>query len=420
MSSPDSTATQSAPPGKLKQPPAVWAVLAASIVAFMGIGLVDPILPVIGEGLNASHAQIELLFTSYFLIIGLSNLLTGWVSSRIGNKRTLLLGLALVVVFSALAGQSNSVGEVVLYRAGWGLGIALFISTSMSVIIGHAAGGPQRAVTLFESALGIGIASGPLLGSLLGNESWRAPFFGVAVLMAIAFAVVASSVPRTPAPPKSERTRLSEPIRALSHKGLALGSVVALMWNFGFFTLLAYTPLLIGLGVYELGAIFFAWGVLVALAAVYVAPWLLARYKATSLLAYVMGIVGVILLIIGVAHDSTSVIVPAIIISGLPLGVGNSLLSNILFGVSHTDTADASAATNFIRFTGGAIAPFLAGTLSEHVSAAAPLFVAGSVVAVGLVVLVVGRRLLVAAGPKPEQDSPVALKDEAAREFATA
>ena len=407
-----------APQGKPKQPPAVWAVLAASVVAFMGIGLVDPILPVIGEGLDATHAEIELLFTSYFLIIGVSNLLTGWVSSRIGAKKTLLVGLALVVVFSALAGQSDSVAEVVLYRAGWGLGIALFISTSMSVIISHATGGPQRAVTLFESALGVGIASGPLLGALLGAESWRAPFFCVATLMAIAFIVVATSVPRTPRPPASERTRLSEPLRALSHKGLALGSVVALLWNFGFFTLLAYTPLLIGLGVYELGAIFFAWGTLVAIAAVWVAPWLLARYRATSLLAGVIAIVGVVLLIIGLEHDSTSVIVPAIIVSGLPLGIGNSLLSNLLFGVSHTDPADAAAATNFIRFTGGAIAPFLAGTLAVEVSPAAPMYVAAAVLLVGLAVLLVGRGLLAPAGPRPQASGVSAPAD--GRELAPA
>ncbi len=71
---------------------------------------------------------------------------------------------------------------------------------------------------------------------------------------------------------------------------------------------------------------------------------------------------------------------PAIILSGLPLGIGNSLLSNLLFGVSHTDPADAAAATtNFIRFTGGAISPFLAGKLSEQVSASAPLYVSAAV-----------------------------------------
>lgn len=383
------------------QPRAVWAVLAASVVAFMGIGLVDPILPVIGEGLDASHSEIELLFTSYFLIIGLSNLLTGWVSSRLGEKRTLLTGLALVIVFAALAGQSNSVTEIVLYRAGWGLGIALFISTSMAALIQHAEGGPQRAVVLFESALGIGIASGPLLGAVLGAQSWRAPFFGVAVLMGVAFLVVWSSLPGQARPPASAHTRLSEPLRALGHKGLALGSVVALLWNFGFFTLLAYTPLLLGLGVYELGAVFFAWGLLVAISAVYIAPRLLAQHRATSLLAIVLVMVATILLVIGLESGNHSVLIPAIIISGLPLGVGNSLLSNLLFGVSHTDPADAAAATNFIRFTGGAMAPFLAGVLSENVSASAPLYVATVIVTGALVVLLLGRGVLQPVGPPP-------------------
>ena len=64
------------------QPRAVWAVLGAGIVAFMGIGLVDPILPIIATGIHASGSQVELLFTSYFLIIGVSNLLAGFVSTR--------------------------------------------------------------------------------------------------------------------------------------------------------------------------------------------------------------------------------------------------------------------------------------------------------------------------------------------------
>ncbi|MDQ8043342.1 MAG: MFS transporter [Solirubrobacteraceae bacterium] len=411
-----------APTAKLKQPPAVWAVLAASVVAFMGIGLVDPILPVIGKGLHASHSQIELLFTSYFLIIGVSNLLTGFVSSRIGDKNTLMLGLILVVVFSALAGQSHSVNEVVAFRAGWGLGIALFISTSMSVLISHAAGGPQRAVTLFESALGIGIASGPLLGAVLGAQTWRAPFFGVAALMFVSFLVIVSSVPKTPAPTPEHRTRLTEPLRALGHTGLALGSIIALLWNFGFFTLLAYTPLILGLGVYQLGATFFAWGVLVALSAVYIAPYLLKRYPVTTLLLPVLAAVTAILVLIGIFHTSESVLVPLIIVSGLPLGLGNSLLSNLLFSVSHTDPADAAAATNFIRFTGGAIAPFLAGKLSEKVSTQAPLYVSAAVVLVSIGVLLASRGVLTPAAPRvqtPEEEF-ARLEDEQRKQLATA
>ena len=86
------------------QPKAVWAVAFACVVAFMGIGLVDPILP-------------------------------------------------------ALAGASGSVAEIVGFRAGWGLGNALFIATALAVIIGAASGRVSGTSILFEAARGLGIAS---------------------------------------------------------------------------------------------------------------------------------------------------------------------------------------------------------------------------------------------------------------------
>jgi hypothetical protein len=44
------------------------------------------------------------------------------------------------------------------------------------VIVGAASGGLASAIVLFEAALGLGIASGPLLGGMLGGISWRGPF----------------------------------------------------------------------------------------------------------------------------------------------------------------------------------------------------------------------------------------------------
>ena len=70
----------------LRQPKAVWATAGASVVAFMGIGLVDPILPSIAQGLDATASQVSLLFTSYFLITAVAMLVTGFVSSRIGGR----------------------------------------------------------------------------------------------------------------------------------------------------------------------------------------------------------------------------------------------------------------------------------------------------------------------------------------------
>ena len=51
-----------------EQPKAVWAVAFACVIAFMGIGLVDPILPVLAQDLDATPSQVSLLFTSYFAI----------------------------------------------------------------------------------------------------------------------------------------------------------------------------------------------------------------------------------------------------------------------------------------------------------------------------------------------------------------
>jgi ACDE family multidrug resistance protein len=376
------------------QPAAVWAVLLACVVAFMGIGLVDPILPIIADGLHASPSQVELLFTSYFAIIGVSNLAAGWVSSRIGSKNTMLVGLVLVIVCSAAAGASSSVGTVVAFRAGWGLGIALFVSTSMSTIVRSARGGIPTAVILFESALGIGIASGPLVGGLLGGIGWRIPFFGVAVLMALSFVSVFVGVGATPAAPKSERITLGAPLRALAEKRLLAGAVIALLYNLGFFMLLAYTPLPLDLGVHALGAVFFGWGLLVALGAIFCAPALTARLPLLPLLATAFAMLAVDLLIIGLGiHDKTVMIV-AIIASGLVLGIANAVLSNLLLGLSTADTSIAASGTNFVRFAGGAIAPFLAGKLSEHVNAEAPLYVGAAAVAVGVVLIGVFAPLL--------------------------
>jgi ACDE family multidrug resistance protein len=376
------------------QPAAVWAVLLACVVAFMGIGLVDPILPIIAKGLEASPSQVELLFTSYFAIIGVSNLLAGWVSSRIGSKRTMLVGLVLVVVCSAAAGASSSVGAVVAFRAGWGLGIALFISTSMSTIVGSARGGVAAAVVLFESALGIGIASGPLVGGLLGGIGWRIPFFGVSVLMALSFVSIMWGVPPTAPAARERRVSLIAPLRALAESRLLAGSVIALLYNFGFFMLLAYTPLPLNLGVHELGAVFFGWGVLVALGAIFAAPALSARFALLPILGTAFALLTVDLLVIGLGIHSHPVMIVAIIASGAVLGVANAMLSSLLMGLSTGDTSIAASGTNFVRFVGGAIAPFLAGKLAEHVSAASPLFVGSAAVGVGTVLIVVFRPLL--------------------------
>ena len=155
-----------------RQPKSVWAVAFACVIAFMGIGLVDPILKSIGDELGASPSQVSLLFTSYMVVMGLAMLVTGAVSSRLGAKKTLLIGLTIIIVGAGLAGTSDTVGGIIGFRAVWGLGNALFIATALATIVSAAKGSVGQAIVLYEAALGIGIAAGPLIGGLpVGDDT---------------------------------------------------------------------------------------------------------------------------------------------------------------------------------------------------------------------------------------------------------
>jgi MFS transporter, ACDE family, multidrug resistance protein len=391
--------------GFFSQPRAVWAVAFAAVVSFMGLGLVDPILPAIAKNLHASPSQVELLFTSYFAFTGISMLVSSAVASRIGTKRTLLAGLVLIIAFSALAGASNSVGAIVGLRAGWGLGNALFIATSLSVIIGSASGGVAGAVVLYEAALGLGISVGPLLGGELGGISWRGPFFGVAVLMTIAFVAINVFLRRTPPPPKSERISIADPLRALRHRATRGSGLTAVFYNFGFFTLLAYTPFPLHMSIHQLGYTFTGWGLLLAIFAVFVAPRIGRRLGDVQVLGAALVAIVTILLVMGVLHASQTALIVCVVASGAFLGITNTLMTQVVMQSAPVPRPIASSAYSFVRFCGGAIAPFIAGKLAEHVSVQAPFYLGAAMTAISVGVLWTYRDALrPIAGTVPAHD----------------
>jgi MFS transporter, ACDE family, multidrug resistance protein len=377
------------------QPKAVYAVAFACVVSFMGIGLVDPILPALSEQLDASPSQVTLLFTSYLLVTAVAMLGTGWVSSRLGAKRTLIAGLVLIVIFAGLAGMSGSVGEIVGFRAGWGLGNALFIATSLAVIVASASGGFAGAIVLYEAALGLGIAAGPLVGGLLGDISWRGPFFGVSALMAVA--LIATVVLLDPTPRPATTTSLSAPLRALRHRGLLTMSITALFYNWGFFTMLGYAPFPMELSAVRLGFVFFGWGLLVAFFSVIGAPRLQARFGTARSLYLALGLFAVDLLVIAVFTDTRWALVTAVIVSGAFIGINNTLTTQAVMLVAPVERPVASAAYSFVRFLGGGLAPFVAGMLVDAFDIHVPFYVGAASVLAGVLVLSTAARMLRAA-----------------------
>jgi MFS transporter, ACDE family, multidrug resistance protein len=398
-------------PSPFRQPRAVYAVGFACVISFMGIGLVDPILPALASKLHASPSQVELLFTSYLVVTALAMLVTGWVSSRIGAKLTLIAGLSLIVVFAALAGSSGSIGGIVGFRAGWGLGNALFIATSLAVIVGSASGGFAGAIVLYETALGLGIATGPLLGGLLGNISWRGPFFGVSVLMLIALVATIAWVPATPRP--ARRSSIREPILALRDRNLSRTSVTGLLYNWGFFTVLGYSPFLMGLSPLRLGAVFCGWGVLVALFAVFAAPMLKSRFGTARTLYASLILVAAVLAVIGIFPGDKEVVIVTVIASGALIGLNNTLVTTAVMSISRVPRSTASATYGFVRFIGGGLAPYAAAKLAERYNAHVPFLIGAVTVLAGVVVLSTVRDALDAADADEAQPGPSAERDDA-------
>lgn len=383
----------------LRQPLSVWATAFATMVGFMGIGLVDPILNSIARGLDAGPGQVSLLFTSYFAVTASMMLVTGWVSSRIGGRATVLLGLALIVLFATLSGLSDSVWQLVAFRGGWGMGNALFVATALSVIVGASSGGSASAVLLYEAALGLGMSAGPLLGAALGHFSWRYPFFGTATLMAVGFVAISTLLEHQPLPRR--KLRLTDPLRALAHRGLAATAVSAFAYNFGFFTVLAFTPFVLGLSPGATGAVFFGWGLLLAVFSVLVAPRLQIVIGSLPVVWSCLAVMAVLLLAIGFGDKSLTV--TAIVASGAVMGMNNTVYTELALEVSSAPRAVASAGYNFVRWFAGVIAPYAAPKLAESYAVPVPFVLSAglALAAAGILAVARGRFVHIDAHRRP-------------------
>lgn len=399
-----STEEQGRRKSSFRQPKATWAVAFACIVAFMGLGLVDPILTSIAKELHATASQVELLFTSYMLVTAVMMLITGAVSSRIGPKKTLLGGLFIIVVFALLAGFSGTVTQIIWFRGGWGLGNALFIATALAVIVSVTIGGTATAVIIYEASIGLGLSVGPLLGGWLGGITWRAPFYGVAILMAIGFFAILFLLPNIEKP--KQKSSVLDPIKALRFPGLLAMAFTAFFYNYGFYTLFAFTPFVLNMSAMKLGLIFFGWGIAFAIFSVFVAPKVEKRFNLRRIM-YVMLLLNTVDLLVmgltvaagsptvnvlGMQWSAKAIIIVSIIVAGIFMGINGTLVTTAVMEVAPVERSVASAAYSFVRFLGGAIAPYLAGKLAEWYNPSISFYAGAITMAIAIIALFCGRK----------------------------
>jgi len=377
------------------QPRTVWITAFAAVVAFMGIGLVDPILHTIAEALDAPPNKLTLLFGVYLGVQVLAMLLTGVAAYRFGPKRTLVTGLICIVIAAGVSTFASDIDQLIALRVIWGLGNALFIATALAFIVGQARGGQQGAILLYEAALGIGLAVGPLLGALLGEWSWRAPFGGTALLMLAGAILCAVMLP--PDGPISDRPKVTllDPLKALRNRNLAINSLASAFYTGALFTVIAWAPIAMGMRPINAGMVFFAWGVLTALAGVFLAPGIARAVGdrggvigAITAYAVVMALAGV-----GVAIDQVWLICLAVALSGIPSGVLNTLFTGVAMSAvdAGTPRSVASAGYSFLRWMGGAISAILVAYLADWFGAPAPFWFAVGYCALAVVALLVAH-----------------------------
>src|SRR5260370_27117954 len=200
-----------------------------------------------------------------------------------------------------------------------------------------------------------------------------------------------------PIPRPAHKTGLSAPLRALRHRGLLTLSLTALCYNWGFFTVLGYAPFPMNLSPIKLGLVFTGWGILVAAAAVCGAPRLQATFGIARTMYVNLAAFAVIVLVIAIWTTDRAVLIPAVIASGIFIGINNTMARQAVMTVSPVEKPVASAAYSFVRFIGGGLAPYAAGRLVLAVNIHVPFFIAAGVIVAGIVILSTARRMLTEA-----------------------
>ena len=235
---------------------------------------------------------------------------------------------------------------------------------------------------------------------LLGEVSWRGPFFGTAVLMAIG--LIAILVLLQAPTDRPEPIKLSATLTAIKNRSLLTLGLVALFYNFGFFVLLAYSPFpleaaaasmgMADFGAIQLGLVFFGWGICLALTSVFVAQRMAHRFGRRRTIYLALGSLAVIELIMAVGVHQFVLVTAGVIVGGLFLGVMNTVMTEAVMEATDLPRSVASSTYSGVRFLGGAVAPAVAGPISESLGAGMPYVFGAGAFVVAVIVLTIGRR----------------------------
>ncbi len=168
-------------------------------MAFIDGTVVNVALPALQRELNASLADVQWVVEAYALFLAALLLVGGAAGDRFGRRRVFLLGVTLFAVSSVWCGLTGGVRELIAARALQGIGGALLVPGSLSIIgASFAEQDRGKAIGTWSGATAITAALGPVIGGwLIDHVSWRAIFFLNVPLAIVAIAIALRHVPES-------------------------------------------------------------------------------------------------------------------------------------------------------------------------------------------------------------------------------
>ena len=144
-------------------------VLSLSLV-ILGIdtSILNVALPTLQDEFGASASKLQWMVDSYLLVFAGLLLVFGTLGDRYGRKLALQAGISIFGLASLAAPLASSSGQVITVRAAMGVGAALIMPATLSIIANVFTGEERgKAIGIWAALAAVGIGLGPLAGGLL-------------------------------------------------------------------------------------------------------------------------------------------------------------------------------------------------------------------------------------------------------------
>ena len=209
-----------------------WRALAVLCVPLLIVSLdntvLNVVLPTLVRKLHATTSELQWIVDAYVLVFGGLMLVAGSLADRVGRKRTFMAGLLVFAAGSTWAAFSGSVGVLIAARASMGIGAALIMPSTLSIITNTFAdpGERQRALGFWAGTSGAGVALGPIVGGLLLAHFWWGSVFLINVPVALIGLLLAVRLVPDSKDPHAKRLDLVGSVLSIAGLGLLLWAVI--------------------------------------------------------------------------------------------------------------------------------------------------------------------------------------------------